>query len=221
MPKDLTNRQQEYLDFIRDYIRENESAPRLDEIARHFGVSSPTAHKALDTLQDKGYLYFGRDSYTGFYIRLIEFEDTSSGVTEIHFLGDVDPFGIVRNFPKKTVHSATPTLRSNPEDLFAFHVAGNLPAFNMLPHDVLIMDQGKTPEVGDICLTLIGKYHVLVQIIDEDEKTGRLSWITLDEDDDNNPVVIAVQESQDSHPQLLPKDFIIATALRLTRYLVH
>ncbi len=101
MPQELTDRQQEYLDFIRDYIQENESAPRLDEIARHFGVASPTAHKALETLQDKGYLYFGRDSHTGFYIRLIEFEDTSSGVTEIHFLGDVDQFGIVRNFPQK------------------------------------------------------------------------------------------------------------------------
>jgi SOS-response transcriptional repressor LexA len=221
MPQDLTDRQQEYFDFIRDYIQENESAPRLDEIAGHFGVSSPTAHKALDTLQDKGYLYFGRDSYTGFYIRLFEFEDTFSGVTEIHFLGDVDPFGIVRNFPQKTVHSATPTLRSKPEDLFALHVAGNLPAFNMVPHDVLIMDQGKAPQVGDICLTLIDKHHVLVQITDEDEQTGRLSWITLDEDDDNNPVIIAIQGSQESFLQSLPRDFIIATALRLTRYLAY
>jgi SOS-response transcriptional repressor LexA len=221
MPQYLTDRQQEYLDFIRDYIRENESAPRLDEIARHFSVASPTAHKALETLQDKGYLYFGRDSYTGFYIRLFELEDTSSGVTEIHFLGDVDPFGIVRNFPKITVHSATPTLRSNPKDLFAFHVAGDLPVFNMLPHDVLIMDQGKTPQVGDICLTRIDNYHVLVQITNEDEQTGRLSWTTLDEDDENNPVIATIQESQDSLLQLLPRDFIIATALRLTRYLAH
>ena len=53
MPQDLTDRQQEYLDFIRDYIQENESAPRLDEIAKHFGVTSPTAHKALETLQEK------------------------------------------------------------------------------------------------------------------------------------------------------------------------
>ena len=221
MPQELTDRQQAYLDFIREYIQVNESAPRLDEIARRFGVSSPTAHKALVTLQEKGYLYFGRDSYTGFYIRLFELEDTSSGVTEIHFLGDVDPYGIVHNFPQKTVHSATPTLRSNPKDLFAFHIAGNPPAINMLPHDVLIMDQGKSPQVGDICLTLIDKYHVLVQITAEDQQTGQLSWITLDEDDDNNPVVIAVQESQDSYQQSLPRDFILATALRLTRYLAH
>ncbi len=91
----------------------------------------------------------------------------------------------------------------------------------MLPHDVLIMDQGKPPQVGDICLTLIDKYHVLIQITDEDEQTGMLSWITLDEDDDNNPVIAAIQESQDSFRNRLPRDFIIATALRLTRYLAY
>jgi SOS-response transcriptional repressor LexA len=217
----LTERQQEYFDFIRNYIQENECAPRLDEIATHFGVSSPTAHKALRTLREKGYLYFGRDSHAGFFIRLFEFEDTVSGVSEIPFLGDVDSFGIVRNFPQKTVHSATPTLRSNPEDLFGLHVAGNLPAFKMLPHDVLIMDQGKVPQVGDICLTLINEYRVLIQITDEDEQTGRLSWITLDEDNYKNPVIADIQGSQDSYQQSLPRDFILATALRLTRYLAH
>jgi SOS-response transcriptional repressor LexA len=217
----LTDRQQEYLDYIRNYIERNESAPRLDEIATHFSVASPTAHKALETLQDKGYLYFGRDSYTGFYIRLIEFADAPIGVTEIHVLGNVDQFGIVSIFPKRTVHSATPTLRSNPEDLFALHIAGNLPAFNMVPHDVLIMDQGKAPQVGDICMTLINEYRVLIQITDKDETRDRLSWITLDEDDENNPVIAEIQESQNSSPEHLPREFIIATALRLTRYLAY
>jgi len=217
MPQDLTDRQQEYLDFIRDYIQENESAPRLDEIARHFSVSSPTAHKALDTLQEKGYLYFGRDSYTGFYIRLIDFVDVSLQVAEISVLGRVDQYGRVHNFPEKTNHFATLSLQSNPNDLFALHVLGILPEFNFFPHDVLIMDQGKAPQVGDICLTLINEYRVLIQITDEDEQTGRLSWITLDEDNETNPVIADIQGSQESYPQSFPREFIIATALRLTR----
>ncbi len=45
MPHSLTDRQREYLEFIREFIKENESSPRLEEIAKHFGVSSPTAHK--------------------------------------------------------------------------------------------------------------------------------------------------------------------------------
>ena len=54
MPHSITKRQQEYLDFIRNYIKENESSPRLEEIASHFGVKSPTVHKTLEALQSSG-----------------------------------------------------------------------------------------------------------------------------------------------------------------------
>ena len=56
MGKDLTTLQSNYLEFIRGFIQENQSAPRLDEIAKSFGVSSPTVHKALKALQDKGHI---------------------------------------------------------------------------------------------------------------------------------------------------------------------
>ena len=50
LPHALTPRQHEYLEFIRGYIKQNESSPRLEEIAEHFGVKSPTAHKTLKAL---------------------------------------------------------------------------------------------------------------------------------------------------------------------------
>lgn len=217
----LTERQNEYLEFIQTFIKKNQSAPRLDEIAKNFGVTSPTAHKALETLQEKGYLYFRRDSVTGFYIRLIEFIDPPVGVSEIFVLGDVDQFGIVRNFPQKTTHSVTPTLKSNPKDLFALHVSGNLPEFKMVPHDIIILDQGKEPKIGDICLTLVNENRILVYITDEDQETGRFSWTTLNEDDTDNPALGDIKESPDPYPTSFPKEFIIATALRLTRYLAY
>ena len=39
MPHALTALQKEYLDFIRNYVAKNESSPRLDEIAEHFGMT--------------------------------------------------------------------------------------------------------------------------------------------------------------------------------------
>lgn len=44
MPNALTKRQKEYLAFIKDYIAKNEGSPKLDEIADHFEVTSPSAH---------------------------------------------------------------------------------------------------------------------------------------------------------------------------------
>ena len=34
-------------------------------------------------------------------------------------------------------------------------------------------------------------------------------------------LLLRIQESQDPYPESLPKEFIIATALRLTRYLAY
>ena len=66
MPHALTSRQREYLEFLREYIKENESSPRLEEIAEFFDVKPPTAHKALLAQHNKGYIYFARDSISGF-----------------------------------------------------------------------------------------------------------------------------------------------------------
>ncbi len=72
MPHALTDRQRDYLNFIKSYIAQNELSPRLEEVAGHFDVKPPTAHKTLEALQRKGFLIFDRTSTSGFFIRLIE-----------------------------------------------------------------------------------------------------------------------------------------------------
>ncbi len=58
MPHALTTRQREYLEFLREYIKENETSPRLEEIAEHFGVKPPTAHKTLEAFHRQGIYLF-------------------------------------------------------------------------------------------------------------------------------------------------------------------
>jgi len=51
----LTKRQREILDFIDRFIAGNGYAPSIEEIGRHFALSSPaTVHKHLANLQRKG-----------------------------------------------------------------------------------------------------------------------------------------------------------------------
>jgi Mn-dependent DtxR family transcriptional regulator len=54
----LTDRQREFLDFIREYIKKNESSPAIEDLARHFHLNPPTAHKMLEDLRAKGRFYF-------------------------------------------------------------------------------------------------------------------------------------------------------------------
>jgi len=53
----LTKRQKQILDYISKYIKKNDYAPSLEEIRKHFKLSSvATIHQHINTLKEKGYL---------------------------------------------------------------------------------------------------------------------------------------------------------------------
>jgi len=53
----LTRRQREIYNFIKEYTAGNECSPTLDEIARHFGIASLNAiYKHLNALEQRGFL---------------------------------------------------------------------------------------------------------------------------------------------------------------------
>jgi len=53
----LTKRQKQILDYIKEYIKKNDYAPTLEEIKKHFRLSSlSTVHQHLENLEAKGYL---------------------------------------------------------------------------------------------------------------------------------------------------------------------
>jgi DNA modification methylase len=53
----LTKRQKQILDYIEEYIKKNDYAPTLEEIRKHFRLSSiSTIHQHLENLKMKGYL---------------------------------------------------------------------------------------------------------------------------------------------------------------------
>ena len=157
MPHSLTDRQQEYLEYVRQYVAQNESSPRLDEIADHFGVKAPTAHKILRALQSKGYLYFGRDSISGFFIRLIERAGSTETVIEIPITGKVNRYGELIDFPELLGHFPTLLVGAEPGNVFALVVTEDIPEVSILAQDLLICDVGKLPQPGDIAILPFGK----------------------------------------------------------------
>ena len=57
MEKELTRRQEEILEFLKDFVMERGFPPTLREIASHLGIRGPKGpHKALRILERKGYL---------------------------------------------------------------------------------------------------------------------------------------------------------------------
>jgi SOS-response transcriptional repressor LexA len=242
MPHALTERQKEYLEFIRNYILENESSPRLDEIANHFSVKAPTAHKVLKVLQSKGYLYFGRDSISGFFIRLIERAGSAETIIEIAIAGKIDHLGEIHDFPEKLGHFATVLPGSNPDEVFALVLTEDMTQASMLAQDFIVFDTAKKPLPGDICIAPIGERLFLIQIASKtfDDRTPspemaqqypipeklsnpdlgqELHWYPLAYDDDTQELFAQIAEEQRWPVKPLSPDLIVATALRLVRAL--
>jgi SOS-response transcriptional repressor LexA len=242
MPHALTERQKECLEFIRQYIYQNESSPRLEEIAAHFDVKLPTAHKYLEALQRKGFLYFSRDATSGFFIRLVESAGSVETVAEINIDGRIDHNGELFDFPQRLGHFATVLIGSKHDDLFALVVTEDIPKASMLEQDIIIFDMGRKPKPGDVCIVPIGERLFLANIFsvtfDQDtpdlenalkyptpedlshpEYGQKVNWVPITFDDTNAEFFLDVTEEQRWPVGPIDPELVLATALRLVRFL--
>lgn len=242
MPHALSALQRQYLEFIREYIKVNESSPRLDEIAAHFGVKSPTAHKALEALHNKGYIYFARDKFSGFFIRLIERAGSAEIMIEVPIVGKVNKLGEVYDFPELHGHFASVLAGANPEKIFALALTDDIPQASMLSQDLLICDFSKKAQPGDICLFPFGKRWVLIRVQSKtyDKNTWAfelrqdfpipanltkegleqwLNWHPLVYGEDTHDFFEQLAEEEAIPRTPIPSDWILAVVLRLTRHL--
>lgn len=242
MPHSLTDRQRAYLDFISEFIAANERSPKLNDIANHFKVKPPSAHKMLETLQKKGFLLFGRDSHSGFFIRLVERAGTAEIVTEVNIVGKIDKYGEVLEFPKIHGHFATVLAGANADEIFCLLASDEIPQARILLGDALIFDYSRKAKPGDICIAPLGDRLFLIRIVSktfnkdflsdvmasdypipEDftnpETDQLINWYPLAYDEKSNDHFMGVMQDQELLPRELQDDLILATAIRLSRQL--
>ena len=245
MPHALTPRQREYLEFLREYIKENESSPRLEEIAEHFSGMPPTAHKALLALHNKGFIYFARDSVSGFFIRLIERAGSAEIMIEVPIAGKVNRYGELVEYPKKHGHFASVLAGANPESVFSLAVREDIPEANILAGDLLICDMNKRPQPTDIAILPIsksGRRFLLCRIhsltsdrnLDSFEVSNqypipenlldtslgqRFNWVPLAHNDETEEYFMQELEKEGWPVRAIPPDIVMGTVLRLTRHL--
>jgi repressor LexA len=148
----LTRRQREIFDYIRLFIRENGYSPSLEEIGRHFGLSSvATVHKHVQHLVQKGQL---RKAWNR--SRSVEpVEEEGSGV-EIPLLGTVaagDPIAAIEvperlRIPEHLVRNGTP--------LFALRVRGDSMIDEQIRDgDTVIVESRNEARDGETVVALI------------------------------------------------------------------
>jgi len=116
----LTRRQHEIVEFIRDYVAENDYAPTMQEIADHLGVSRPTVFEHIEALQAKGALH--REALKS---RAIELAPELAGTpTALPLVGTIAAGSPIEAIESPEVLDLEDLFRGRPGETFALRVRG-------------------------------------------------------------------------------------------------
>jgi repressor LexA len=156
MRKKLTNRQQQVLDFIINYVRDVGYPPTVREIGSEFKISSKGAYDHIIAIEKKGYIR--RDPAKPRAIELMDFVPgrVPGSVIEIPVVGKVaagEPLLATQNI-EKTILLSSDMIKT--EAPFALRIKGDsMVGAGILEGDYVIVKQQRAAEQGDIVVALI------------------------------------------------------------------
>lgn len=70
----ITEKQEEVIIYIRDYIEEHDRSPTMDEIGKKLGITPSTAWQHVNTLVQKGLILVQRKKARSIFIRAPEYK---------------------------------------------------------------------------------------------------------------------------------------------------
>lgn len=156
MKNQLTDRQEEILNYIRQFREETGYPPTLREIGKKFGISSTFGVKRhLDALEKKGYLTIESNASRG--ISHITGDDQQSSVNRIPLVGRVAaglPVTAIENI--EGIIAVDSTFLKKSDDSFALRVKGDsMINAGIFEGDIVIVQPAKQALNGDIIVALI------------------------------------------------------------------
>lgn len=156
MFEDLTDRQQEILDFIKQEIRTKGYPPAVREIGEAVGLSSSsTVHNHLNQLENKGYIK--RDPTKPRAIEVIDGTMTNQKeMINVPILGRVTAGMPILAFENIEDTFPLPVDFLKTEDVFMLHIVGDsMIKAGIHDGDLVIVRKQNTAKDGDIVVALL------------------------------------------------------------------
>jgi repressor LexA len=170
--KELTERQQQVLNFIRSYTEENSCPPTVRETALYFSVSLKAIQDHFSALRKKGYLSHSEKRSRSIKVLINDDEQQKDKITEIPLLGIVaagKPLLCEENFegsislPQSMIHGGG--------DYFALKVRGDsMIQAGILDGDIAVIRQQNVACNGDIVVALIDDSVTLKRFFKESSR---------------------------------------------------
>ena len=148
----LTKKQKNILDFIKSYTKKNGYSPTLEEIGKHFKLSSvATVHQHVAALKQKGYLDKTENQQRS--INVFGKEKLIS----VPLLGTIAAGGQIEMFQQSGETIAIPKTKIKPnQNYFTLKVTGeSMVEKNINNGDIVLVKQQNTANNGDRIIALI------------------------------------------------------------------
>lgn len=147
MPSELTRKQQQVYDFIRDMVAANGYPPAVRDIADHFGIKSPNGVMChLKALSKKGYIKRTKEKARG--IQLLQEEEPQQGIP-MH--GRVAA-GVLHEAIEQTETVDFTAMFQHP-DFFSLEVSGDsMIEAHIEDGDYVVVRKSKTAKKGEMAV---------------------------------------------------------------------
>lgn len=158
----LTKRQREILDYLQDFIQQHGYAPSLEEIGRHFGLSSlATVHKHLTNLQEKGVItrHWNRSRS----LELLTARPSARSV-EVPLLGYVAAGMPIEAVSSPETMAIPEALLSSRRDTYVLRVRGDSMIDEQIRDgDWVVVEDRKQADNGDMVVALVDGQDVTLK----------------------------------------------------------
>ncbi len=170
--KQITERQQQVLDFISKYTKDNGYPPTVREIGEHFGISLRAVQDHIGALQKKGFLSQSQKRARSISVLVDNHSEPTTFVSKVPLLGTVaagKPLLSEENLDG-FVNLAEPFVRPG-KSYFALRVRGqSMINAGILEGDLAVVEQAKTAVDGQIVVAVIDNAITLKRFYKEADR---------------------------------------------------
>ena len=186
----LTRRQEEILNYIKEYIVSNGYPPTIREICKAVGVSSPaTVHAHLTNLENKGFIK--KEDTKNRAIEVLvknEFANKDDLVVEVPLLGKITAGNPIEAIEQPDEFFSLPAyLIPKNKDVFTLNVSGcSMINAGILDGDIVIVERQNTARNGEIIVAMTDENEVTLKTFYKEDGYVRLQ----PENDTMEPIIL-------------------------------
>ncbi len=186
----LTKRQEEILNYLKEFMVSHGYPPTVREIGKDLGLSSPaTIHTHLNNLAKKGFIR--KDESKNRAIELLvenEYANRDENVVNVPLLGKITAGSPIEAIEKPNEYFSIPTyLVPRNKEVFTLNVSGcSMINAGILDGDIVIVERQNTARNGEIVVAMTDENEVTLKTFYKEDGYFRLQ----PENDTMDPIIL-------------------------------